>query len=285
MADLSPTVVQLELGKRLRDLREQRKLTIEDIAAQLLCSATKISRLETGARRPNLRDVRDLCRLYQVDESTADMLMSLARDAREPVWWTQYEDINLDPYLGLEQDALAITSYTTYYLPALLQTEDYTRAIIKTVAPKMDPDIYKQRVEVRMRRQEVLEGDNRPRYRVFLDEAVLHRSIGDPAVMAAQLDKVLGVERQGKATIQVIPFDAGTYAAQESNFVLLEFGDKSLMSPVIFIEGLTGNQYIQRPSDIARYREAIEYLRDAALSPRDSIKFIQEKRRELPGEA
>jgi len=285
VADLSPTVVQLELGKRLRDLREQRKLTIEDIAAQLLCSATKISRLETGARRPNLRDVRDLCRLYQVDESTADMLMSLARDAREPVWWTQYEDINLDPYLGLEQDALAITSYTTYYLPALLQTEDYTRAIIKTVAPKMDPDIYKQRVEVRMRRQEVLEGDNRPRYRVFLDEAVLHRSIGDPAVMAAQLDKVLGVERQGKATIQVIPFDAGTYAAQESNFVLLEFGDKSLMSPVIFIEGLTGNQYIQRPSDIARYREAIEYLRDAALSPRDSIKFIQEKRRELPGEA
>ena len=284
MADLSPTVVQLELGKRLRDLREQRKLTIEDIAAQLLCSATKISRLETGARRPNPRDVRDLCRLYQVDESTTDMLMSLARDAREPVWWTQYEDINLDPYLGLEHDATAITSYTTYYLPALLQTEDYTRAIIKTVAPKMDPDIYKQRVEVRMRRQEVLEGDNRPRYRVLLDEAVLHRSVGDPAVMVAQLDKVLMIERQGKATIQVIPFDVGTYAAQESNFVLLEFGDTSLMSPVIFIEGLTGNQYIQRPSDIARYREAIEYLRDAALAPRDSVKFIQDKRRKLSGE-
>ena len=136
-----------------------------------------------------------------------------------------------------------------------------------------------------MRRQEVLEGDNRPRYRVLLDEAVLHRSVGDPAVMAAQLGKILKVEHQGKATIQVIPFDVGTYAAQESNFVLLEFGDNSLMSPVIFIEGLTGNQYIQRPSDIARYREAIEYLRDAALTPRDSVKFIQEKRRKLSGGA
>ena len=280
MADPSPTVLQRELGKRLRDLREQRNFTIEEIAAQLLCSATKISRLETGARRPNPRDVRDLCRLYQVDEPTTEKLMSLARDAREPVWWTQYEDLNLDPYLGLEQDAVAITSYTTYYLPALLQTEKYTRAIIKTIAPKMNPEIYKQRVEVRMRRQEVLEGDNRPRYRVLLDEAVLHRTVGDPAVMVAQMKKVLETERQGKATIQIIPFDVGAYAAQESNFVLLEFGDKPLMSPVVFVEGLTSNQYIQRATDIARYREAIEYLRDAALTPRDSVKFIQEKTEE-----
>src|SRR5207342_1338136 len=108
----------------------------------------------------------------------------------EPVWWTQYEDLNLDPYLGLESDAESITSYTTYFLPALLQTEDYTRAIITTIAPKMNPEIFKQRVEVRMRRQEVLEGDDRPRYRVLLDEAVLHRLVGGPALMVAQLDKV-----------------------------------------------------------------------------------------------
>jgi transcriptional regulator with XRE-family HTH domain len=281
VADPNPTVLQLELGKRLRDLREQRSLTIEDIAAQLLCSTTKISRLETGVRRPNPRDVRDLCRLYAVDESTTNKLMTLARDAREPVWWTKYEDLNLDPYLGLEHDAVAITSYTTYYLPALLQTEEYTRAIIKTIAPKMDPDIFKQRVEVRMRRQEVLEEHDRPRYRVLLDEAVLHHLVGDPAVMAAQLDKVLESERQGIVTIQVILFDAGAYAAQESNFVLLEFREESPLLPVVFVEGLTANQYIQRPPDVARYREAIEYLRDAALSPRDSIKFIHEKRENL----
>lgn len=281
MADPSPTVLQLELGKRLRDLREQRNLTIEDIAAQLLCSTTKISRLETGVRRPNPRDVRDLCRLYEVDKSTTDKLMSLAQDAREPVWWTQYEDLNLDPYLGLEHDAVAITSYTTYYLPALLQTEDYTRAIIKTIAPKMDPDIFKQRVEVRMRRQDVLVEDNPPRYRVLLDEAVLHHLVGDTAVMVAQLDKVIQADHQGMVTVHVIPFDSGAYAAQESNFVLLEFGAGSPLLSVIFVEGLTSNQYIQRPPNVARYREAIEYLRDAALTPRDSIKFIREKRNNL----
>ena len=87
--------------------------------------------------------------------------MDLARGAREQVWWTQYLDLNLDPYLGLEQDTTAITSFTTFYIPALLQTEDYTRAIIGSIAPKMDPDILRQRVEVRMRRQQRLEGDNR----------------------------------------------------------------------------------------------------------------------------
>jgi transcriptional regulator with XRE-family HTH domain len=278
VGDPSPTVLQLELGKRLRDLREERKRTIEDIAAELLCSTTKISRLETGARRPNPRDVRDLCKLYNVDDSTTEKLMNLARDAREPVWWTRYEDLNLDPYLGLEHDAVAITSYTTYYFPGLLQTEEYTRAIINTIAPKMEPEIFKQRVEVRMRRQEVFEDGNRPRFRVLLDEAVLHRLVGSPAIMAAQLDKVIEAERQGMATVQVIPFDAGAFAAQESNFVLLEFGETSAVSPVVFIEGLAGNQYIQRPPDVGRYREAIEYLRDAALAPRDSVKFIRDKR-------
>lgn len=280
MTATSPTVRQRELGKRLRELRNQHAMTVEDVGEKLLCSATKISRLETGARRPSLRDVRDLCALYDVDETTSAEFMSLARGAREQVWWTQYEDLNLDPYLGLEQDAVAITSYTTYYLPALLQTEDYTRAIIKAIAPKMDPDIYQQRVEVRMRRQEVLEKADRPRYRVLLDEAVLHRHIGGPSIMAAQIDKVLKAERDGKVTIQVIPFQVGANAAQDSNFVLLEF-EKPNLSPIVFVEGLTGNQYLERSSDIARYREAIEHLRDSALIPRESERFMEELREKI----
>ena len=112
MATTNSTVRQRELGKRLRDLRNQHDLTVEEVADKLLCSATKISRLETGTRRPSLRDVRDLCALYEVDESTAAEFMDLARGAREQVWWTQYEDLKLDPYLGLEQVATAITSYT-----------------------------------------------------------------------------------------------------------------------------------------------------------------------------
>ena len=274
----TPTMRQRELGRRLGELRNHNGLTVEDVAEKLLCSTTKISHLETGARRPSPRDVRDLCDVYQVDESTKVELMSLTQGAREQVWWTQYEDLQLDPYLGLEEAARAITSFTTYYLPALLQTEEYTRAVIETIAPKMDPDIFRQRVEVRMRRQQVLEGDNPPRYRVLLDEAVLHRRVGGPGLMAAQLDKVLDAAQTGKATIQIIPFDAGVLAAQDSNFVLLEFGEESDITPIVFVEGLTGNQYFERSAHIGRYREAIEYLRDSALSLRDSISRIIELR-------
>lgn len=277
----SPTVRQRELGKRLRALRNQRGLTVEDVADKLLCSATKISRLETGARRPSLRDVRDLSGLYGLEEAEATWLMELARGAREQVWWTQYLDLNLDPYLGLEQAAIAITSFTTFYIPALLQTEDYTRAIISSIAPKMEPDIFRQRVEVRMRRQQlVLEKDNRPRYRVLIDEAVLHRAIGGPAVMAAQLAKVLEAEKGGKVTVQVVPFETGAHVAQDSNFILFELEEEgSSLPPVVFVEGLTGNRYLEKPTDISRYREAIEYLRDAALTPRDSLGRIDEIRK------
>jgi transcriptional regulator with XRE-family HTH domain len=276
----SPTVRQRELGKRLRELRNGHGFTVEDVAGKLLCSATKISRLETGTRRPSLRDVRDLCDLYGIDKLASAELMSLARGAREQSWWTQYEDLNLDPYIGLEQDATAITCYSMYYVPALLQTEDYARAIIKAIAPKMNPEIHQQRVEVRLRRQQRLDSKDRPRYRVLLDEAVLHRLIGGPRIMAAQLDKILGAVRDTKATVQVIPFSVGAHAAADGHFVLLEF-DGSELSPVVFLEGLTGNQYLGRQTDVARYGEAIENLRDSALSPRDSVQRIAELQKDL----
>ena len=277
MTGTSPTVRQRELGKRLRELRTQHTLTVEEVAEKLLCSATKISRLETGARRPSLRDVRDLCSLYDVDELNSAELMSLARGAREQGWWTRYEDLNLDPLIGLEQEAAAITCYSMYYLPALLQTEDYARTIIKIIAPRIDSGIHQQRVEARLRRQALLEKAGRPRYRVLLDEAALRRRVGEPILMVAQLDKILESVDQKKATVQIIPFDFGAHAAADSYFVLLEFDDPNL-SPVVYVEGLTGNQYLERKAEIARYREAVEILRDSALSPRDSLSVIAEYR-------
>lgn len=282
MTGTSPTVRQRELGKRLRELRNQHNMTVEEVAESLLCSATKISRLETGARRPNPRDVRDLCRLYDVGEPTAAELMSLARGAREPGWWTTYEDLDLDPYIGLEQDATAITCFSAYYVPGLLQTADYAGAVIKAIAPKMASDIHKQRVEVRMRRQRVLE-DDPPDFHVLLDESVLHRRVVGSPVMAAQLDKVVDAQRRGKATIQVIPFDIGAYAGADGNFVLLEFEEGSGLSPVVYIEGLSSHKYLEREGDIDRYRETVEYLRNLALSPRDSMQRITEIRQAYAG--
>ncbi len=280
MTSASPTIRQRELGKRLRDLRNQHGLTVEDAAEKLLCSATKISRLETGARRPSLRDVRDLCALYGVGESTSAEFMSLARGAREQGWWTQYDDLNLDPYIGLEQEATRITCYSMYYVPALLQTRQYAEEIIKAIARKIDPAIHQDRLGARMRRQELLERGNRPLYRVLLAEAVLHYRVGGSALMAAQLDKILEADRSGKAAIQVIPFSFGAHAAADGHFVLLEFDDPFL-SPVVFLEHLTGNQYLEKPVDIQRYQECIEYLYDSALNPADSAALIDQLRQDL----
>ena len=283
MVAMNPTVRQRELGRRLRDQRLEHGLTVEDVAEELLCSATKISRLETGNRRPSLRDVRDLCDLYKVGKATTDELMELARGAREQGWWTQYEDLKLDPYLGLEEVATAITSFTTFYLPALLQTEEYTREVIKKVAPKMNPDIYRQRVEVRMLRQKVLEKIDRPRYHVLLDESVLGRPVGGPELMIGQIDKILQAERDRKATIQVIPFASGVLAAEDSNFVLLEFDETTPMSPIVFVEGLTRNQYLEPKSEVDRYKEAIEHLRYSALNARDSVEYLTKMRKHYGG--
>jgi transcriptional regulator with XRE-family HTH domain len=274
----NPTVRQRELGTRLRRLRTDLGLTVEDVGEKLLCSATKISRMETGARRPSLRDVRDLCGLYEVDTSDAQDLMALARQARELGWWKQYDDLRLDPFIGLEQDASAITCFTMFYFPGLTQTEDYARAIIKAIAPGIESKILEQRVEVRMRRQELLQRETPPRYRILLDESVLYRPVGGLEVITAQLDKILNYEREKKATVQVVPFDVGAPAIVESNCVLLDF-DEPILSPVVFVEGLTSNQMLESRSDLDRYREAIEHLRDSALSPRDSVTRITEMRK------
>lgn len=274
----SPTIRQRELGKRLRELREQHNLSVEDVAKELVCSAAEVRDFEIGSRRLSLHEVRNLCRIYHAGESTTAEIVLIAREARQQTWWTQYEDLKLDPFLGLEQVATSITSFTTYYVPALLQTEEYAREVINSIAPRMDPDVYRQRVEARMYRQQILEKKNRPRYRALLDEAALHRLLGGPAVMMAQLDKVLNAAHDTKATVEVIPFNAGIPAAQDSNFLLLEFGEATGMSPIVFVEGLIGNQYLERDADIARYREAIEYLGDAALTTNESIIRVAELR-------
>lgn len=278
MSGASLTVRQRELGRRLRQLRYQHGLTVEDVAGQLLCSATKVSRLETGMRRPSLRDVRDLCALYNLDERTSTELMNLARGAREQGWWTQYVDVSFEPYIGLEAEATAITCYSMHYVPGLLQTEEYARALIKAIAPRIEPEVYEQRVEVRLRRQQLLEQEDRPRYRVLLDEAVLHRRVGDAHVMYAQLSKILEAEKKDQAAVQIIPFDVGAHAAQDSNFVLLEFDEPSA-SPVIYVEGLTGSRYIDREADVDRYRETVKRLRDSALDQHESKHRLNELRR------
>jgi len=281
MADLSPTVRQRELGLRLRELRTAKNLTVEMVAKELLCSPTKISRAETAVRRATLRDVRDLCRIYEVDPETTAELMELAKDAYQPGWWTKYDDLKINPLIGMEQSATAITSFGMYFFPALLQSADYARAIIKGIAPKIEEKILDGRVAARLERQQKLfEGPKPPKHRVVLDEAVLRRHIGGPAVMRDQLDRVLSLIQDDKTTVQVIPYTVGAYGANDSNFTYLEFAGTKLPD-LVFVETLVSQLYIERPDEVDRYSEALDYLRDSALNPRDSAKKIEEIRGEF----
>jgi hypothetical protein len=224
-----------------------------------------------------------LCELYNLDEATAAEFMRLTRQAREQGWWARYEDLDLYPYIGFEQDATAIATYSLYWLPALLQTEDYARAIIRAIAPRISLDVVEHRVQARMRRQERLQGENPPLYRALIDEAAFRREVGGPDLMAAQIDKVLKLAENPSVTVQFIPFDSGAYSIADIMFTVLEFG-QPLMTPLVFVEGLVGHQYYDRGDEVTRYRETLENIRDSALSPRDSVRRLADIRKVYAGE-
>jgi transcriptional regulator with XRE-family HTH domain len=274
MAEGNPTVRQRELSTRLRRLREERNLSVGEVADLLECSAAKVSRIETGARRVGLPDVRDLCRIYQVDEREAAQLVDLARRAREDGWWAQYEDLGVGPYFDFEQEAKAITYYSMSYIYGLLQSDDYARAIVRSIYPLMDGQVLKERVEARIRRQELLVRTGRPRVRVLMDEAVLRRRVGGPKVMGVQLAKISDIAASEKVIVQIVPFSSGAQTS-DSNMTLFEFDDASV-SPVVHVEGLLGAQFMHRRESVDRYREVLDNLRDAALSPRESQVLITE---------
>jgi transcriptional regulator with XRE-family HTH domain len=278
MADANPTARQRELSRRLQMLREAKSLNATEVAEQLLCSSTKISRIETAQRKASLRDVRDLCQLYGVPEAETAELMDLAREAREPGWWARYDDLgNASAYLGLEQEAKSIAYFSMSYIHGLLQTEGYARSIIRSINPLMNEQVLEERMQARIRRQELFEIPDRPHLRVLLDEAVLQRATGGHAVMAAQLAKILDAIAAEKAVVQVVPFSAEVTASSDSNFTLFEF-DHPSSSSIIHIEGLLYSSILDKPAIVDRYREVLDHLRDVALRPAETQALITEIR-------
>jgi transcriptional regulator with XRE-family HTH domain len=272
----SPTVRRRELGALLRGLRQERGLTVEQVADRLLCSPSKVSRMETGHRGATLRDVRDLCAIYDVtDQAEAARLMDLARGGKEHGWWQSYDLVSeFSTYVGLEADAISTKYYQSTVIPGLLQTADYARAMHEVVVPELDPELIDQRVKVRLVRQELLKRDPPLAVSAILDEAALHREVGGASAMRAQLNQLTDLARLPYVTIQVIPFAAGAHQAMDSTFRILEFD--SPIPDVVYVEGLVGFIYLDRPQDIARYEEVFEQLSGIALSPQESIALIKQ---------
>lgn len=268
----SPTVRRRELGAMLRALRNERGLTVEQAAAELLCSPSKISRMETGQRGANARDIRDLCALYGVSDAvTRERMTRLAAEGKQPGWWQSYE-LDFATYVGLEADATAISCYMSAVIPGILQTPEYARAMHEGGFQDYTADRIDEHVEVRVRRQSRLGGERPLRLEIILDEATLHRAVGGRAVMAAQLERLGEVAGLPHVTMQVIAFEAGAHPAMDSNFNILEFDSDA--PDVVYVEGLVGWIYLDRPQDLDRYRQVFERLRSIALNSQDSAKII-----------
>jgi transcriptional regulator with XRE-family HTH domain len=271
----TPTIRRWELGARLRKLRTEAGLTITDVAERLLSSPTKISRLETGDRAPQLRDVRDLCEIYGVAPATVTELMELARLARQSGWWQGYGlRPDTDTYVGLEASALKIHSWKPLVVPGLFQIEEYTNAVLRGLGstwPEFDQEAV---VRVREERQKRLLGSEGPEIWAIVDEAALRREVVPPDLMRAQLERLLTVADLPRVTLQVLPFSGGAHAGIQGPFVVLEFAP-DIVGDVVYSEGLAGQFFFEKPDELKRYRRAFDLLRAAADGPERTQEVIR----------
>lgn len=266
----SPIVRRRELGGLLRTLRTEAGLTVEQVAGELLCSPSKVSRMETGQRGASARDIRDLCNLYQVtDQVQRDHLADLAREGRGSAWWQPF-GLPYATYVGLEAGAISIRDFEPGVFPGLLQIPEYARTLHEAGLPRLAPEVIEQRIQERRHRQEILSRADPPPPRLWaiIDEAVVRRVVGGPAVMAAQLAHVLAACEQPHITVQVMPFEAGAHPALDSTFILVEFAGQ--VPGVVYVEGLAGQIYLERAQDVQRYTRVFERLAAAALSQQKS---------------
>ena len=275
-ADRSPTLRRRELASQLRDLRKQSGRTVEDVARELLCSPPKISRIETGVRPASLRDVRDLCAIYGVDDSLRDRLMGLAREAKQQGWWNKYEDIAIDRLIGLEIEAAQVSSYESCVIPWMFQTKEYARAVIRGSLPRIDDHVLDERVAARITRQEIITRESPPHFWSLVDESSLRRRVGSNQIMRDQLKGMVDLAAIPNMTLQVVPFGLGAHPGLDNTFEFLEF--QSGQPPVVYLENMAGGLYLESASDVDRYKEALMHLRAGALDPESSVSLIEQVR-------
>ncbi|GGQ75356.1 transcriptional regulator [Kitasatospora griseola] len=250
-------------------------MTAEEVAGRLMVSQSKISRLENGRRSISQRDVRDLCDVYQVeDERVRNGLMEMAKESRQRGWWHEFGDIPYSVYIGLEAEASSIRAYESSFVPGLLQTPEYAEAVVTGTQPDTDPAAIRRRVEVRLKRQHRIHGEDQiGSLWVVVDEAVLRRQVGGPQVMAAQLYQLVELGERPNINLQVIPFSHGAHPGMTGTFSLMEFPE-SADSTVVYFEGVTSDLYLEKEADVRRYTNLYDHLRAAALSVTESRSMI-----------
>ncbi|MGW1432503.1 helix-turn-helix domain-containing protein [Streptomyces sp. NPDC002431] len=277
----TPALCRLQLGRELRKLRHEAGLTSTQVVRTLLCSPSKLTRLETGDNLVvEAVDVMALCEIYKATPEQRSLLMGYAAVTKtKKDWWQSPEfRIAIAPtfkaYLGLEATAAALHNYEGEFVPGLLQTEEYVRAIYQREHERLSIDEIDRLVEVRMTRQEALHRDSAPlKFAAVINEAVLRRQVGTRAVMRAQIEHLAEVAERPSARVQVVPFKAGVHPGMNGAFTLLRFDDAD---SIVYLEYLGGASVIRKRADVDLYEEAFNDLQILAVGPQESLGMIRE---------
>ncbi|GAO12267.1 helix-turn-helix domain-containing protein [Streptomyces lydicamycinicus] len=273
-----PTVLRIVLGTQLRRLREAAGITREAAGDAIRGSHAKISRLELGRVSCKERDIADLLTLYNVtDEAVRADFLKLARRTSSPGWWHQYGDVLpgwFETHIGLEEAASVIRTYEVQFVPGLLQTADYARAVAQLGHPRSSPEEIERRVQLRVHRQELLTVPDAPRVWAVIDEASLRRPLGGPEVMADQLRHLLKMTELPNVTLQIAPFSLGGLAAAGGPITILRFLEPDLPD-IVYLEQLTSALYLDKRDDVDHYLAVMDRLSAQSESPRESVAILE----------
>ncbi|MFR9797823.1 helix-turn-helix domain-containing protein [Streptomyces sp. MS06] len=274
-----PAVRRRKLGAELRSLRTGAGFTSGEAARLVGWHQSKVSRIETGTSGAKPADVRLLLDAYGVEDTGIRELLLVLAGSRNTVrdhWWHAYRGV-LPPtyrdFISLESQASAMRTLETSVVPGLLQTPEYARAVTRAAVDEVDDDRLDALVEVRLARQDVLRSDPPLRLSAVLDEAVLHREVGGPEVMARQRARLAEAAGLPQVLLQVLPFSAGAHIGITGPFVIFSFSSTSDLD-VVVIDHLTSSLHLERKEDLRAYSEAFDSLRAHALSPEDSLELI-----------
>ena len=279
-----PTVQRMLVGARLRRLRTDLGLTRDQAGQAIRASEWKIHRLENGQVGFKDRDIIDLLGLYQVtDPAEVAEFLTLAREANTPGWWQHYGDVLptwFRTYVDLEQAATLIRTYEGQFVPGLLQTDDYMRAVVRGAHLEESGEEVGRRVRLRMARQTLLTREAAPRLWAVVDEAALRRPVGGREVMRGQLERLIEATKLANVTLQVLPFDRGAHPAMVGSFAVLRFPEQELPD-VVYLEHLTSALYLNKPDEVDQYLHVMEGICVRAAAPDQTVELLDQILEEL----
>jgi transcriptional regulator with XRE-family HTH domain len=272
-----PTVRRMLIGAQLRRLRTEQGISREEAGEAIRASEWKIHRLENGQVSFKERDVIDLLRLYGVaDPGEVAAFVILAREANQPGWWHHYGDVLpqwFRAYVDLESAAVLIRSYEAQFVPGLLQTEEYMRAVIRGAHLDESSEEVERRIALRMARQVLLTQEHAPRLWAVVDEGALRRPVGGPDVLRVQLERLIEAAELPNVRLQVLPFAAGAHPAMVGAFSILRFPEPELPD-VVYLEHLTNALYLEKREDVEEYLHVIDTICLRAARPDRTIEIL-----------